>query len=222
MLLAPALLAYALAVDARWLLRPVRLATTAGILTLGLAQYGFIILRTLQRAPYLEARASNVRELFDVIRGVRWDRQLFVFDLPALVLERVPLSSRLLSDELGVVGLLLAAVGVVSLLQRHRAEAALLLLGTAVTAAFGLNFRTPELPPFFISTILLLWVLAGVGFDRVWRAAARRGRLGLAAVVVVAAALPLSQLGLNYAESDRSRETSDIRFFQALFQQLPA
>ena len=39
----------------------------------------FILIRTAQNAPYLEARASNLRELFAVVRASRFSDQIFAF-----------------------------------------------------------------------------------------------------------------------------------------------
>ena len=58
------------------MLRP-RVAITAAIIgILGVLQYGFIALRTMQGAPYLEARATTIQGVFDVIiaRDVSWAR----------------------------------------------------------------------------------------------------------------------------------------------------
>src|SRR3954467_9506832 len=67
-------------------------AIAAVIVIAGLAQYGFILLRTAQNAPYLEARASNLRELFAVMRASRFSDQIFAFSLRQLITERVPRS----------------------------------------------------------------------------------------------------------------------------------
>ena len=54
-----------------------RAAITAAMIgMIGVAQYGFIALRTMQGAPYLEARATTITGVFDVIiaRDVSWAR----------------------------------------------------------------------------------------------------------------------------------------------------
>ena len=60
----------------RSVLRPRVALTAAFIGILGVLQYGFIALRTIQGAPYLEARATTIQGVFDVIiaRDVSWAR----------------------------------------------------------------------------------------------------------------------------------------------------
>ncbi len=73
--LLPAALIYGIAKD-RSVLRPRVLGICALIGAIGVAQYGFIALRTIQGAPYLEARATTIRGVYDVIiaRDVSWAR----------------------------------------------------------------------------------------------------------------------------------------------------
>jgi hypothetical protein len=73
--LLPAALIYGIVKD-RGVLRPRVIGIAAIIGALGVLQYGFIALRTIQGAPYLEARATTVRGVFDVIiaRDVSWAR----------------------------------------------------------------------------------------------------------------------------------------------------
>jgi hypothetical protein len=55
------------------------------IVIAGLCQYGFIVVRTAQNARYLEARASNLRELFAVMRASRFSDQIFAFPVRQLI-----------------------------------------------------------------------------------------------------------------------------------------
>src|SRR5687768_9289883 len=73
--LIPAALVYGIAKD-RSVLRPRVVGIAAIIGAIGVAQYGFIALRTIQGAPYLEARATTIRGVYDVIiaRDVSWAR----------------------------------------------------------------------------------------------------------------------------------------------------
>ena len=62
-----ALVLFTVLTEPRTALRPRTIAVVVLMVALGLAQYGFIILRTLQHAPYLEARAANLQELWAVM-----------------------------------------------------------------------------------------------------------------------------------------------------------
>ena len=220
-LLAPALVVFVLLSDARWALRPRILAASAGIVALGIAQYGFILLRTVQQAPYLESPASSLRELLDVMRGERWNEQLFEYDVSTLVAERFPFAFGVFLDELTIVGLVFAAGGLMRLLRRRRAEAALLGLAAAGIIVFAVNFRTGEPEVFLLPALMCCWIAVGVGLEHVLEAVGRLGRLTplTCAVLVV---LPLTQAVRNWEANDRSREVQGIRAFDAIFEQLPA
>ena len=220
-LLAPALVVFVLLSDARWALRPRILAASAGIVVLGIAQYGFILLRTVQQAPYLESPAWSLRELLDVMRGERWNEQLFEYDVSTLVAERLPFAYGVFLDELTIVGLVLAAVGLVWLLCRRRAEATLLGLAAAGIIVFAVNFRTGEPEVFLLPALMCCWIAVGVGVERVLETIGRLGRLTpLTGVVLLV--LPLTQVARNWEANDRSREVEGIRAFDAIFEQLPA
>ena len=66
---APALIALVVITDRRTIRGRTILVTTLIVLA-GLCQYGFILLRTAQNASYLEARASNLGQLFAVMNGL--------------------------------------------------------------------------------------------------------------------------------------------------------
>ena len=104
---APAFLLYVLATDAGAGLRPRVLIASALLLVAGIGQYGFILLRTWQQAPYLEARAETLDELFSVVRAEKYDEAIFGFGWRTLVTERLPLLAKQLVQELTPAGALL-------------------------------------------------------------------------------------------------------------------
>ena len=67
LLLAPAFVTYVLMVDPRFALQPRRVALAAGLLALGLVPYGFIAIRTLQGATYIE---TPIRSFADGVAAV--------------------------------------------------------------------------------------------------------------------------------------------------------
>ena len=60
---APAIVGFVLLTDRHAVLRARVLAGVACILALGLGQYGFILLRSRQAAPYLASHATNLAEM---------------------------------------------------------------------------------------------------------------------------------------------------------------
>lgn len=218
---APALVLYALLTDARAALRPKVLALGAALVAAGVAQYGFIPLRTWQHAPYLGARASSLGELLNVMRGGRFGSRLFVFDLGTILSRRVPAFGAILRDELGTAGLALLVLGVAVVVARRRRAGALLLLGAAGPAFFALNYDVPDVAVFLLPSLLLLWPVVGVGLETVAgaleRARAPAGLLGALALL-----LPAGQLLANYRANDHHDHTFEMRYFAALVESLPA
>ncbi len=88
--LVPALVAFAVMTDASTALRPRVLITAAALVLAGLAQYLFILVRTLQGAPFLEARARTLGELWAVMTARRWAHEIGAYSPSAVVTDRLP------------------------------------------------------------------------------------------------------------------------------------
>jgi hypothetical protein len=219
--LVPGLLAFVAVTDRR----AIRLRTTAVsalIVVAGLAQYGFIVLRTLQNAPYIEARATNLRELLDVMRASRYSYQVFAFSPYELLVERVPYLWQVCLTELNPLGMLLVCAGLGALIVRRAGEGVLLVLGAAGIVFLTLNVDA-DVEGFLVPAFVLLWVVAGVGLDVLWRLAARAGRyrsVVMAVMIAAAITLPALQLARNYRVNDHHRRTYEIRYLDALFDRL--
>lgn len=216
--LAPALLAFVVVTDRR----AVRVRTaviSALIVVAGLAQYGFIVLRTLQNAPYVEARATNASELLDVMRASRFSYQVFAFSPYQLFADRLPFLWSLCLIELNPFGMLCVFVGLGAMIVRRAAEGVLLVLGAAGILFLTLNVDA-DVEGFMVPAFALLWIVAGVGLETVWRLASRFGRYGSAIAMAAAIALPAWQLARNYRVNDHHRRTYEIRYLDALFDRL--
>lgn len=218
---APALIVFALATDARAALAPRIAAAGAGLLALlGLLPYGLVWLRTIQRAPYLGARAETPGELLAVATGRAFAGRAFAFDPRELWADRLPLVASLIRDELGLVGLALAGLGLLALARRRPRVAWLLLLAAAGPTLFALGYDVPDLAVFLIPAFLFLWLLAAAGLEAL---VARGEALGAPRVLAAAAALvPALQLAANFKGSDHSGRTFETRYFGALAASLPA
>ncbi len=215
----PALVAYVLTVERRAALRPSVLLGGALLVALGLAQYLLILVRTLQGAAYLGSRATNLRELFDVVRGAQFAGRLFAFDPRTLLIERLPLLLRLLREELGWAAVLLALAGFALLVRRRRREALLVGLALAGLFGFALNYRVDDTAVFLIPAFVLAWLCAGVGLDALSRRWAPRSGPWTAAIALL---LPLAQLALHFRQNDHSERTFETRWFRAAFEAMPA
>ena len=226
--LVPALVAYALFVDWRQAISWRTILFTAGAVALSLCQYLLILVRTLQKAPYLEARARTLGELVDVITVRRWSQEIGAYSAAALVHVRAAIVGGLVFRELTIAGAVLALVGVFVLFRARWREAAFCALAAIGVLLLTANMSSNEDEGFLLPAFLLLWLFAAAGINTivVWLMGRRRrggafAPAASAALVVCASALPLSLVTGNYAVNDHHDRTYETRYFDALFDMLP-
>lgn len=220
--LVPALVLFAMLTDARTVLRPRLLAVAGAIVLAGLAQYLLILVRTLQGAPFLEARARNLGELWQVMTARRWAHEIGAHSPGEVVTERLPLLFDVVWTELGALGLPLVAVGVAALITRQPRRAALICLGALGVVLLTASMGSEEDRGFLLPAFVLLWVIAGAGIQWLVDLGRRHGRVvARVAVVVFVVALPVGQLAANYVVNDHHAETFETEYFDALFADLP-
>jgi hypothetical protein len=218
--LVPAFAVYALTRGYRVWSRRV-LVPSALLLALGVGQYGLIVARTRQGAPYVESGARTIGELVDVITAKHAATERFAFGPGVLLTDHLPAVSSLTAREFGAVGTALFLVG--AILGLRRAGAALVLGAAAGMLAMILNLAG-DLKGFITPLMILLWPVAAWGAEVLIRYAGSIRRAGAGAtilVLAVAAVPPILNLWTNYAAVDRSGEKTDGRFFRSLFGQLP-
>ena len=221
LLLAPAFAMYVLMVDPRFALQPRRVALAAGLLALGLVPYGFIAIRTLQDAAYIETPIGSFADGVAAVSSRRWQSALFAFDIPTLLRERVPFVALSLAREFSWPGLVVVVGGVVSVLIRHRPLGALLVASGLINVLFVLVYDIDEISVFLLPTVLAGWLCATVFVEEMGPVVRRRGMVA-AILGVVLIGWTGWHLQRGYGESDRSNEYQEIRRFDALFDMLPA
>jgi hypothetical protein len=220
--LAPACVAYVLVKNRRVLTLPVTAATCL-ILILGASQYGLIVLRTRQSAPYMESRAESLPELWRVVTAERFAGERFAFGPKVLLTVHLPAAVAAIGRDLGVVGSVLCALGVIALLWAAPSSALLLLGAIGGLLAMVVNLAG-DLQGFVTSLLPLVWPLFAVGIECATRAVGRlNGSRTLKSVVVftLAAAAPVSNIDTNYRAVDQSDHKEEGRFLRAFFSQLP-
>ncbi len=193
--LLPAALIYGIAKD-RSVLRPRVLGICALIGAIGVAQYGFIALRTIQGAPYLEARATTIRGVYDVIiaRDVSWAR--FYQAADKVVGIEVPMLLEGLRVHMGTVTVILVVIGIAIAAWRRNWEALLVAGGAAGTLGMIANLWG-DVVGFITPVIVLLWTLAAYGLETIVRAI-RPGDRAVNLVAATALLLPVWNLFAIY------------------------
>jgi hypothetical protein len=217
---APGAALFVLLTSPAFALRWRTMSATIAILALGLLQYGFVLMRSLDPTAYVESRATTVAELLDVMLGGQFRDRLFAFGWHAVVFDRLPfLFERVIVPEVTLPALALAIVGAVWLLRRRLPTALLLFFGMAAIFAFAVNYSVVDTPVFVIPAVLVLWVSAAVGAEQATHLAKK---LRAGAIVSTATLLaPAWLLANNFADNDRSRENTAAAFLDALFGTLP-
>jgi len=219
-MIAPLLAVFVLLVDWRVLLRPRLVLATAVLVMLGFAQYGYVVLRSFQGAPYIEASARNASQLLDVLRGVQYANSFFGFTWHQLVDQRLHLVTGFIRGELTAAGLVLALIGVAWLL-RANWRAALLLLATGATIfLFALTYDVGDTEVFLVPVFMTLWLAAGVGAALIIRAVARDRAWGGALSITAAVTLAVVLVSRSFAAEDLSDETFDRQLVAAFLAQI--
>lgn len=229
--LLPAALIYGIAKD-RGVLKPRVVGIAAIIGALGVLQYGFIALRTLQGAPYLEARATTLRGVYDVIiaRDVSWAR--FYQAADKVVGIEVPMLLEGMRVHMGTVAIVLAVVAIgiaiwrsvfaptrVDSASADPADVLLIAGGAAGTLAMIANLWG-DVVGFITPVIVLLWPLAAYALEWIVRAIRNDNRVvnGVAAAALV---LPIWNLFAIYPAIEPLRRPGDGPALRALYPRLP-
>jgi hypothetical protein len=219
----PAAIIYVLVRD-RHVLTPRVIAIAAVIVCLGLAQYGFILLRTHQGAPFLESRASSLSELVDVMLAKRFAKQRFAFTPSTLLTRQIPAVASAIRDELGLVGVSLLVIGLAAAVLRRR-HADWLVIGVLLGLLAMVVNLSGDIGGFITSALPLLWALAALGITTIAALLQRVPRVGMrvaATATAITLLLPAARAKANYSAADRNKDSTDVRFMRDIFRQLPA
>ena len=218
----PAVVLFVLAA-LRWRL-PWRVALVSALIVMaGLTQYGYVWVRTVQHSAYLEARADNLRELADVMRGKQFESLSFSDTPQVVATRRVPAVLTEVRREMGAAGVLFALAGAAVLVARRRRTAVLTIGAAAGQVVLLAMLGDVAVGPIALPAIAVIWILAGCGIDGL-RSLARTRRMerlaagvGVALAVAIAASLAAANVQVNNHRND----TYDTDYMRLLFDSLP-
>ena len=210
LLLAPAILIYILLVDRQILGRWRLLLQALALILLPLLLYLYIPLRA-PHTPYLRLDLAAETQLVlyentlgNLLRFISGGPFGGAVDLGVDLGARIQGAWGFLLDEVGWLGVLLAAAGLLQMIIRRRWElVALTGLAYLVSVAFNLVYTIGDIYVMYIPSylIVVLWMAAGVGA----LAALLRNRANLSALIVALFfLLPLWMAFGNYAAIDQS------------------
>jgi len=229
----PAAVIYGIVKD-RAVLRP-RVAITAAIIGLiGVAQYWFIAIRTMQGAPYLEARADTIMGVFDVIiaRDVSWAR--FYQAQSAVAAIEVPMLLNGIRIHMGTIPIVLVVIAIAIGIWKKNAEV-LLILGAAGGTLGMIANLWGDVVGFITPVCVQLWPLAALGLQMLvtagqqanppspWpRWAGRPAGQQLTAAGLVALLVPITNFVSIHPRIEALRIPGEGPGVRALYAKLPA
>lgn len=214
----PAALVYGIWKDRR-VLQP-RVALTAAIIGIaGVLQYAFIAIRTLQGASYLEARATTIMGVFDVIiaRDVSWAR--FYQAQTTVAQIEVPMLLNGVRVHMGNIPIALVLIAIVIGIRRRNAEVMVVLGAAAGTLAFIANLWG-DVVGFITPVCVQLFPLAALGLQEV-TGMASQSRWVLPAAGALAMSFPVVQGVLLWPSIDALRQPGEGPAVRALYSHLP-
>jgi hypothetical protein len=201
----PALLAFMVA-SAGWrVLTPRRLAPALAAGAVGLLSYLYLPLAAVRRPVLNWGDPSSLERFWWHVSARQYRVNLFEGNLDQ-VLENTADLVRLAVQELGPVGLLAVAGGLVWLWRRDRATLWLVLLVALLGMAYAVNYEIAEdTEAYFLTTLLAASIAVG-GF-LAWLVAAGRTRRWLTVVAAVAAlGIPAADAARHWRSCDRSQD----------------
>jgi hypothetical protein len=218
--LLPASLAFGIMRD-RSVLRVRTLAIAAAIAVIGIGQYAFVMLRTVQGAPHLQARATTLGGLFDVLTAETEAVDRFRFSISQLFFNRLPAVANAVENEMGLAAVVLIAIGIGLGVRHRRIDIAFVACAAAGMLALIMNLRGDDVG-FVVPVMVLLWPLAACGLTWLIATSRRFGRAAPAALTFAALLMPASNAIANREEIAFYRSPEDVRGLQALYSYLPA
>ena len=190
------------------------------LVALGAGQYAYLIWRSRDPATsYLEARATDLAGLWDVVTGRQFGPLLFSFTPRQVLLERLPAFLRLLGREIGL-ALPVVVLGVVML--RDRALRALLGLALLGPLLFALNYRIDDIHPYLIPVFSVIALFFGIGAWRLEAWLETRTMRRLRHAGVLAFILPMVSVALNFSRVDRSGDVVNARKTESILESVGA
>jgi len=218
----PAALAYGVYKN-RDVLKPKIALTAAAIGIMGVLQYAFIAIRTLQGAPYLEARATTMMGVFDVIiaRDVSWARFYQAQSTVAAI--EVPMLLNGIRVNMGTIPIVLAAIAMVIGIRRRNPEVMLITGAAAGTLAFIANLWG-DVVGFITPVCVQVWPLAALGLQTLVVEGGRAGRPAgrrLTAVGLLAIMVPVTNVRSINPSIAALRTPGEGPGIRALYASLP-
>ena len=226
-LILPAAIFFVALVDWRKLTRPMLLAKGIGLFVLGLTPYLYLPIRASGGAPMKANNPDNLERTLYVISGGDLTGSFFAFGLTELP-GRISLYLGHLFQDHNLPVLQFALLGLVVMLARDRAAAALLGIPFLGWFIYAIENNIVDIELYFIPTyvVICIWSAAGLAVLLDWAAPLLRrlgGRTRAASVIVAVLllALPLWGVWETYGWVDMSDDYEGSARIEAVVENVP-
>jgi len=216
----PAILIFVLITDATMIGNWRIILAGLGSIALGAGQYIYLYIRTAQHAVYLEQQIHSFRDFINCVSGRQFKSQMFIFSWSEIASKRIPLFFSTISEELNLVFLCLALIGLVVLAKEKTKIFVLLFLAWFGESFFIINFGVPDLDVYFIPIFLIIAVFAAAGMAFVCRLAFFRLPLQFAAFIILCVIIQHA-IAFNRPLVDQSKTCDDDIKLTAFCTMLP-
>ena len=197
-----------------------RLCLQIIFLLLGALVYVIIPIRASQIPPINWGNASNWEGFWWLISGQAY--QNLLLDISFLkILSRISALAALLRQQFGVVGIILAIVGIVQFTFQSKLTRALFIYIFIVFAIFSILYGTDDSITYLLSSFAVFSIWIGLSFPIIQSWTWRKFPIGLA-VLSFAAILFLISIPKTFRNVDVSSKTAPADFAETLLPQLPA
>jgi len=163
--LAPALLFLLIKLVPRELFNPKTWRLALISLTLAIIPYSFLVVRTYQRAPYLESPVRNLVDFYNVITAKYFQVDLFAFGWRELITKRIPWFFDQIEDEWTWPLLLIMIIGWGWMNRSHRIFSFFLIIFMVAQSIFITNYHIHDIFVFFIPVYFCLAIFLGAGWQ---------------------------------------------------------
>ena len=197
-----------------------KLALQVVFLLLGALVYVTIPIRASQIPPINWGNASNWEGFWWLISGQAY--QNLLLDISFLkILARISAFAALLRQQFGVIGIILAIVGIVQFTFHSKFTKPLFIYIFMVFAIFSILYGTDDSITYLLSSFAVFTLWIGLSFSIIQSWTWRKFPVGLA-VLALAAVMFIISIPKTFRNVDVSSKTAPADFAETLLPQLPA
>ena len=130
-------------------------------------QYGYLFWRYYDPSTqFIEMQVPNLSTFLWYLKGAQFRNLMFAFPWPDIIQVRIPMFWQLIFDQYH----LLVVLGIIGLFVFKQYKVSLLLMVYFVcNAVYGINYKIPDIEPYFIPNFIVIVIYMGIGLNFLWQ-----------------------------------------------------